>query len=94
MNEQKAWPTDLLTSAERRLTHLLADLDRWQSEGEDLDADWALNDTRDYVRSILGDVEAAANAADELERAAGRPRMTNEEEIADMSDRLGWGERR
>lgn len=87
--QQQAWPTDLLTGVERRLTNLLADLDRWQYNSEDVD--WVINDTRDYARQALADVETAAIAAEQLERAAGRPPMTEQQAVADIADRLTWG---
>lgn len=88
---ERAWPTDRLTSAEQRLSTLLAAIDHWQEL--DADLEWVLNDARQLVRLVVEDVEAAAEAAEALERAAGRPPMSKQQAIADITDRLSWGAR-
>lgn len=88
MNEQQVWPTDLLTRVERSIAYAHVDVDRW--ENDERIEEGAATDLRDTLRDLASLVEEAADAAERLERAAGRPPLTDQQAVADIADRLTW----
>ncbi|MPZ29331.1 MAG: hypothetical protein GEV12_23820 [Micromonosporaceae bacterium] len=92
----RAWPTDALRRLERTIAHLAADLHRGERIGSQWDDDAEPPLTREdvygYLRSMTLSLEQAWEAAEPLERAAGRPTMTAAEATADIADRLRDGE--
>ncbi|MPZ29268.1 MAG: hypothetical protein GEV12_23475 [Micromonosporaceae bacterium] len=94
--QPQAWPTDALRRLERTIAYLAADLDRGDRIGSQWDDDAPVfltrEDVRGYLRSMTLSLEQAWEAAEPLERAAGRPTMTAAEAAADIADRLRDGE--
>jgi len=85
----------------RTAGHLVDDIDGERAELarpdlnlEDEDGAWLVAETRGYLHTLQTGIEAAGGKLEPLEWAAGQPKLSHAEAVADIADRLTWGRRR